>query len=246
MRRNWLDNTIIIIYLLNKRYAAVIKCSRRPHELLNSCLLLNDASLIFPRYIYRPAFSLSIPMIIHSIIFTLPTRYLATIDCAGLLTCFSSPTFFSRLLFPCTLQCSSWFVGRIKLSFVDFITFLLSSCRCSVFYSFKCMFAFLRHMDLLKLLFGHLYISWGFNYLSTIHETHKCFPSYPLSNKKVLKRGNITQTHRNYHSHSKCCWNLYEPNLLLSFPTVLFFHYQTNKNLYYTCQEWIVKCTDSP
>ena len=134
-------------------------------------------------------------MIIHSIIFTLPTRYLATIDSTDLLTCFSSPTFFSRLPFPFILQCSSRSVGRIKLSFVDFITFLLSSCRCSVFYSFKCMFTFLRHIGLLKLLLGHLYVSWGLNYLSTIHETHKCFPSYPLSNKKVLKRGNITQTH---------------------------------------------------
>ena len=130
-------------------------------------------------------FSLSIPMIIHSIIFTLPTRYLATIDSADLLTRFSSPTSFSRLSFPCTLQYSSRCVGRIKLSFVDFITCLLSSCRCSVFYSFKCMFSFLRHIGLLKLLFGHLHISWGLNYLSTMHETHKCFPSYPL---KVTKR----------------------------------------------------------
>ena len=192
-------------------------------------------------------FSLSIPMIIHSIIFTLPTRYLVTIDSADLLTCFSSPTSFFCLPFPCTLQCSFRPAGRIKLSFVDFITCLLSSCWCSVFYSFKCMFSFLQHIDLLKLLFGHLHISWGFNYLSTIHGTHKYFPSYPLSsNKKVLKRDNITQTHWNCHSHSKCCWNLNEPNLLLSFLTVLFFHYQTNKNLYYTCQEWIVKCSDSP
>ena len=245
MRRNRLDNTIIIRYLLSKGYATIIKCGRHPQKLLNSCLL-NDTPLIFPRYIYRLVFSLSIPMIIHSLIFTLPTRYLATIDSADLLTCFSSPTSFSRLPFPCTLQYSSRSVGRIKLSFVDFITFLLSSCRCSVFYSFKCMFSFLRHIVLLKLLFGHLHISWGFNYLSTIHETHKCFPSYRLSNKKVLKRGNITQTHWNYHSHSRCCWKLNEPNLLLSFPTVLFFHYQTNKNLCYTYQEWIVKCTDSP
>ena len=134
-------------------------------------------------------------MIIHSIIFTLPACYLASIDPADLLTCFSSPTSFSRLPFPCTLQCSSQSVGRTKLLFVDFITFLLSSRRCSVFYSFKCMFSFLRHISLLKLLFGHLHISWGFTYLCTIHETHKCFPSNPLSNKKVLRRGNITQTH---------------------------------------------------
>ena len=134
-------------------------------------------------------------IIIHSIIFTLPTRYLATIDSADLLTCFSSPTSFSRLPLLCTLQYSSGSVGRIKLLFVDFITFLLSSCRCSVFYSFKYMFSFLRHIDLLKLLFGHLHISWGLNYLSTIHETHKCFLSCPLSNKKVLRRGNITLSH---------------------------------------------------
>ena len=209
-------------------------------------LLVNDTSLIFPRYIYRLVFSLSIATIIHSLIFTLPTRYLATIDAADLLTCFSSHTSLSRLLFPCTLQYSSRSVGRIKLPSVNFITFLLSSCRCSVFYSFKCTFPFLRHLGLLKLLFGHLHIGWGFIYLSTIHETHKCFQSYPLSNKKVLKRGNITQTHWNCHSHSKCRWNLNEPNLLLSFPIVLFFHYQTNKNLYYTCQEWTVKRSDSP
>ena len=133
-------------------------------------------------------------MIIHSIIFTLPTCCPATIDSADLLTYFSSPTSFSHLPFLCTLQCSSRSVGRIKLAFVDFITFLLSSCRCSVFYSFKRMFSFLRHIGLLKLLFGHLHISWGLNYMSTIHETHKCFPSYPLSNKKVLKRDNIIQT----------------------------------------------------
>ena len=195
MRRNRLDKTIIIRYLLTKGYAIIIKCSRHLQKLLNSCLLLNGTSLIFPRYIYRLVFSLSIPMIIHSLIFTLPTCYFATIDSADLLTCFSSPTSFSRLPFSCTFQYSSRSVGRIKLSFVDFITFLLSSCRCSVFYSFKCMFSFLRHIVLLKLLFGHLHISWGFSYLSTVHETHKCFPSYRLSNKKVLKRGNITQTH---------------------------------------------------
>ena len=92
---------------------------------------------------------------------------------------------FSRLPFPCTLQCSSRCVGRIKLSFVDFITVLLSSYWCSLFYSFKCIFSFLRHIGLLKLLFGHLDISWGLNYLSTIHETHIYFLSYPPSNKRV-------------------------------------------------------------
>ena len=128
MRRNRLDNTIIIRYLFTRGYATVIKCSSHPQKLLNSCLLLNDTSLIFPRYIYRLVFSLSIPTIIHSLIFTLPSCYLATIDAADLLTCFSSPTSLPHLLFPCTLQYSSRSVRRIKLSSVNFITFLLSSC----------------------------------------------------------------------------------------------------------------------
>ena len=84
--------------------------------------------------------------------FTLSTHDLVTIDFDDLSKCFSSRTPIPRLPFPCTLPYSSWSVRKIRLSFVNFITFLLSPywCTVSVFYSLTCMFAFLQQIGFLK------------------------------------------------------------------------------------------------
>ena len=125
----------------------------------------------FPLYIYCYVFSLSIPMMIHSI-FTLPTHDLFTIDSDDLLTCFSSRIPFPRLSFPFTLPYSSWSVRRIRLSFVNFITPLLSShwCTVSVFYSLTCMFAFLHQIGFLKSPFFTSTYQLGLKLFTMIHE----------------------------------------------------------------------------
>ena len=129
--------------------------------------------------------------------FTLPTHDLVTIDSDDLLTCFSSRTSFSRLPFPCTLPYSSWSVRRIRLSFVNFITFLLSSywCTVSVFYSLTCMFAFLQLLTFLKSPFLTSSYQLGLKLFAMIHQNvTNVFPHIHSITKRLWRE--ITEQHR--------------------------------------------------
>ena len=132
-----------------------------------------------------------------SYFFTLPIRDLVTIDSDDLLTCFSSRTSFPRLLFPCTFPCSSWSVRRIRLSFVNFITFLLSSdwCTVNVFYSLTCMFAFLQQIGFLKSPFLTSSYQLGLKLFAMIHEDVTNVFHHIHSITKRLWR-EITEQHR--------------------------------------------------